>query len=143
MSSFKGYVLQSELARKAKVSNALFRQLLNIEFKKMGNLSCILKSSLPLKYRKVAENECMDLERYWSYAYLNKELGMSQHYLSQVARYMHIVAVKNGHIKLFELSQEFLENIKMGLIPFKIRTKDDLEHAKKIIKMQGLEIGFY
>lgn len=36
MESFKGYVLQAELVQKAKVSNSLFKQLMDVKTKKNG-----------------------------------------------------------------------------------------------------------
>ena len=129
MNAFKGYVLQNELADKAKVSNSLFRQLKNLKFVKMGGLTCILKDSLPPKYKSVAEKECLDLEKYRSFSYISVELGMSEDYMSQMERYIAIVSKKISHIKLFELSSEFIENIEKGLNPFKIRNKDDEEYA--------------
>ena len=51
MESFKGYVLQAELIKKAKVSDSLFSQM-NLQTKQMGQLVCIYKNSLPEKYKK-------------------------------------------------------------------------------------------
>lgn len=142
MELFEGYVLQSELVNKAKVSSSLFSQM-SLEFKKMGGYSCILKDSLPFKYKVIAENECQDLAKYCSYTHLSIEIGMCEDYIAQIERYKPFEYKKIGHAKLFELNTEFISYIKKGLTPFKIKSKDDEEYAKEIIEMQGLKIGFY
>lgn len=142
MSNFKGFVLQGELTQKANVSNCLFKQLVNVKTKKMGCLVCVLKDSLPLKYKQIAD-ECIDLERYWTYSYINKILGLSTHYMSVTERQQPIIFKTFNRIKLFELSNEFIEKINEGLNPFKIKDKSDEELAKEIVVMQGLKIGFY
>lgn len=141
MNSFKGYVLQAELSEKAKVSNSLFRQLNGLEFKKMGLLTCIKKSSLPCKYKEIAE-ECIDLEKYWSFSFISKEIGMCEDFMSDLERRKSIISRKIGGVKLFELSSEFCEKLEKGLTPFKIRNKED-SFAEETILMQGLKIGFY
>lgn len=144
MNSFKGFVLQSELAEKAKVSSSLFRQLPYLQFKKMGHYTCILKESLPLKYKEIAEKECLDLEEYWSYTYLGMELGMCDDYIAQIERYKKFSYKKIKGVKLFKLSEQFLECLQKGLTPFKIKhLSGDEEFAKEIIELQGLKIGFY
>ena len=142
MELFEGYVLQSELVDKAKVSTSLFSQM-DLKSKKMGGYSCILKDSLPFKYKVIAENECQDLARYSSYTQLSIDIGMSESYLAQIARHKIFETKKIGHVKLFELNKEFISYIKKGLTPFKIKNKEDKEYAKEIIEMQGLKIGFY
>ena len=142
MELFEGYVLQSELVDKAKVSTSLFSQM-DLKSKKMGGYSCILKDSLPFKYKVIAENECQDLARYCSYTQLSIDIGMSESYLAQIARHKIFETKKIGHVKLFELNKEFISYIKKGLTPFKIKNKEDKEYAKEIIEMQGLKIGFY
>lgn len=153
MSDFKGYVLQAELAAKANVSLSLFRQLDGVEFKKMGNYTCILKDSLPDKYKKIAE-KCQDLEEYWSYSYISREIGMCEDYFSQIERYRILKSKKDSEIellnfkkiggaKLLQVSIEFIEKIRAGLNPFKIKDESDKELAKEIVVMQGIEIGFY
>jgi hypothetical protein len=142
MKSFKGYVLQSELSTKAKVSNSLFAQL-NLKRQKMGFYSCLLKESLPLKYREIAEKECLDLEEYCSYTLLSTELGMCEDYIAVMERYKPFEHKKIGGAKLFKLSTEFIKNINKGLIPFKIKDNEDEKYAEKIIQMQGIKIGFY
>lgn len=143
MELFEGYVLQSELSQKAGVANSLFKQLKSLKFTKMGGLVCILKDSLPSKYKEIAEKECLDLSKYWSFSYISIELGMCEDYMSQIERYKTLVSKRIEHIKLFELSDEFIKKIKSGLTPFKIKNKKDEEYAKQIIEMQGLKIGFY
>lgn len=147
MELFEGYVLQSELAEKANVSDSLFSQM-NLVTRKMGGLVCILKSSLPKKYKESAKL-CVGLDKYCSYDYLSKALGVSNGYLS-VLDYQKVEAkkapfesVKVGHTRLFKLNEEFISFIKEKLTPFKIRNKDDEEYAIEIIEMQGLKIGFY
>lgn len=142
MENFKGYVLQSELVKNAKVSTSLFSQM-NLKSKNMGGLVCILKSSLPKKYKIIAENKCEDLYKYCSFAYLSNELGMCEDYLSSIERYKPFTHKRIGKIKLFELNKEFISCVKEKLTPFKIRNKDDEEYAKQTIEMQGLKIGFY
>lgn len=142
MNSFKGYVLQQELTQKAKVCNCLFKQLVDVKTKKMGNFVCVLKDSLPEKYKKVSE-QCIDLEKYWTYSYINEVLGLSSHYMSVTERQQPIVSKSFNRTKLFELSAEFIEKINDGLNPFKIKDKSDEELAKEIVVMQGLKIGFY
>jgi len=143
MNTFKGYILQSELAEKANVSNSLFRQLNNLQFKKMGNYTCILKDSLPLEYKEIAEKECLDLEYYRSFAFISKELGMCEDYMFQVERHKHIDHARIKGVKLFKLSDDFLSHLKNGFTPFKIKLQKDIEYAKEVIEMQGLKIGFY
>ena len=58
MENFKGYILQAELAIKANISLSIFRQLKGVKFKKMGNLACIKKDTLPAKYQTFA-NDCI------------------------------------------------------------------------------------
>lgn len=142
MELFKGYVLMHELYKKANVSNALFRQM-ELQFKKMGRDTCILKESLPLKYKEIAEKECLDLEEYYGFCCLSIELGMSKDYLSAIAKNKPFESKKIGGSKLFKLSEEFIKNINKGLNPYKIKNKEDEEYAKQIIEMQGLKIGFY
>ncbi len=141
MELYTGYVLQSEIVKKAKVSTSLFSQM-DLTIKKMGGYSCIFKESLPLKYKKIAQ-ECSDLEEYSGYTYLSNELGMCEDYIAVMERYKPFEHKKIGAVKLFKLSREFIANIKKGLIPFKIKNKDDEEYAIEIIEMQGLKIGFY
>lgn len=142
MSSFKGYVLQSELVEKTKVTTSNFSQLKVIK-KKMGSLSCLLKDSLPDKYKNIAEKECLDLEKHWSFSHLSRELGMSEDYIADLARRKSLISKKINGIRLFELSTEFIEKIKEGLTPFKIKEETDENLANQIIEMQGLKIGFY
>lgn len=141
MELFKGYVLQSELIKKAKVSNSLFSQM-DLITKKMGGYSCILKESLPFKYKKIAQ-ECLDLEEYCNFTTLSNELGMCEDYIAVMERYKPFKYKRVGHAKLFKLSKEFIQNIEKGLTPFKLKDKDDKELSKQIIEMQGLKIGFY
>lgn len=143
MELFEGYVLQAELAEKANVSSACFDQIKGVKTKKMGWLVCILKDSLPFKYKIIAENECQDLGKYCSYTKLSIDIGMSESYLAQTARHKIFINKKIGHAKLFELNKEFISYVKDGLNPFKIKNEDDEECAKQIIEMQGLKIGFY
>lgn len=142
MSNFKGYILQAELVEKTKVTTSNFSQL-KVTKKKMGTLSCLLKSSLPDKYKNIAEKKCLDLEKYWSFSYLSRELGMNEDYLCDLARRKSIISKKINGIRLFELKIEFIEKINEGLNPFKIKDKEDEELAKEIVVMQGLKIGFY
>ena len=143
MESFKGYVLQAELAHKAKVSLACFDQIKNIKTKKMGHFTCIFKKSLPLKYKQIAEKECLDLEKYRSYSYFSFLIGMGEDYILYREREKGIKFKEAGNQKLIELSEEFIEKINTNLTPFKIRNKADGKLAKEIIQMQGLKIGFY
>lgn len=143
MELFEGYVLQAELAEKANVSSPCFDQIKGIKTKKMGWLVCILKDSLPFKYKIIAENECQDLAKYCSYTKLSIDIGMSESYLAQIARHKIFINKKIGHTKLFKLNEKFVSFIKEKLTPFKIRNKNDEEYAKQIIEMQGLKIGFY
>ena len=142
MELFGGYILQSELVDKAKVSTSLFSQM-DLKSKKMGHYRCLLKDSLPSKYKVIAENECQDLAKYCSYTHLSVEIGMCEDYIAQIERYKTFEYKKIGHAKLFELNKEFISYIKKGLTPFKIKNKEDKEYAKEIIEMQGLKIGFY
>lgn len=142
MELLEGYVLMHELYKKANVSNSLFRQM-ELKFKKMGRDTCILKESLPIKYKEIAEKECLDLEEYYGFSCLSIELGMSKDYLSAMAKIKPFESKKIGGSKLFKLSEEFVSFIKENLTPFKIKNKDDEEYAKQIIEMQGLKIGFY
>ena len=142
MELFEGYILQSELVDKAKVSTSLFSQM-DLTIKRMGGYSCILRDSLPSKYKVIAENECQDLATYCSYTHLSVEIGMCEDYIAQIERYKPFEYKRIGHAKLFELNKEFISHIKKGLTPFKIKNKDDEEYAEKIIEMQGLKIGFY
>lgn len=141
MESFKGYVLQAELIKKAKVSDSLFSQM-NLQTKQMGQLVCIYKNSLPEKYKKIAQN-CQDLKEFCSYSFLSDELGMCTDYIAVTERYKTFEYKKIGHVKLFKLSNEFVEMIEKGLTPFKIKDKEDEKYADKIIKMQGIKIGFH
>lgn len=59
MNPFKGCVLVSELSKKAAVSDGLFRQLKNIEFRAMGGLTTMVKDSLPTNYRDIAEKNVL------------------------------------------------------------------------------------
>lgn len=113
-----------------------------LKLKKMGNFVCVLKDSLPEKYKKVAE-QCIDLEKYWTYSHINEALCLSLHYMSVTERQQSIISKSFNRTKLFELSTEFIEKINEGLTPFKIKNKEDEEYAKQIIEMQGLKIGFY
>lgn len=142
MELFRGYVLQSQLVKNAKVSTSLFSQM-NLKSKNMGGYRCIQKDSLPFKYKIIAENKCEDLYKYCSFAYLSSEIGMCEDYLASIERYRPFTYKRIGKIKLFELNNEFIKNINKGLNPFKIKNKDDEEYAELIIEMQGLKIGFY
>jgi hypothetical protein len=141
MELYTGYVLQSEIVKKAKVSTSLFSQM-DLTIKKMGGYSCIFKESLPLKYKKIAQ-ECSDLGEYCNFTTLSIELGMCVDYIAVMERHIPFVYKKVGRTKLLKLSKEFIENINKGLNPFKIKNKDDEEYAIEIIEMQGLKIGFY
>ena len=143
MENFKGYVLQAELARTANISLSIFRQLKGIKFKKMGNLACIKKDTLPAKYQAFA-NDCIDLEFYASFSYLSQALGMSKDYLTVMENYKNrqFDSLRVSNIRLFKLSEIFIEKICAGLTPFKIR-KDEEELASERITMQNIEIGFY
>ncbi|MFY9088927.1 hypothetical protein [Arcobacter aquimarinus] len=142
MSLFKGYILQAELVNKTKITTSNFSQLKVVK-KKMGNLSCLLKSSLPDKYKSIAEKECLDLERFWSFSHLSRELGMNEDYICDLARRKSIISIKTNGIRLIKLTDEFIEKLNMGLCPFKIKDDSDKEFARETIDMQGIKIGFY
>lgn len=143
MELFKGYVLQAELAKKAKVSLSIFRQLQGVEFKKMGNLACIKKDTLPAKYQTFA-NDCIDLEFYASYSYLSRALSMSKDYLNVIENYKDkkFDGLRVSNIRLFKLNEIFIEKLADGLTPFKIK-RGELELADESITMQDILIGFY
>lgn len=143
MNPFKGCVVVSELSKKADVSDGLFRQLKNIEFRAMGGLTTMVKDSLPTNYRDIAEKECLDLENYWGFAYASREIGMSKDYFTVASYTKDIEMKKIGGVRLVKLTKEFKENIEKGLTPIKIKSKDDLNHTKEVIDMYGIKIGFY
>ncbi len=147
MELFEGYVLQSELAQKAKVYNSALCALA-CKKKKMGGFACLKISSLPKRYED-AVKQCTKLDNYLSYNYLSKALGMSRDFLctTDYDRAKNKKALfkskKIAGARLFELNEEFISCVKKGLTPFKIKDKEDEEYAKEIIEMQGLKIGFY
>ncbi len=147
MELFKGYVLQSELAAKAGVTVSMLCTIKTSK-KKMGRLTCFLKSDLPPRYKEVSKL-CQELDNYCSYNYLSKALGMSRDFLCTLeydkakAKKVPFESIKVGHTRLFKLSEEFVSCVKKGLTPFKIKDKEDEEYTKQIIEMQGLKIGFY
>lgn len=143
MDNFKGYVLQSEIAEKAKTSNSLFNQLKNVDRKKMGIITCLRIDSLPEKYRKIAKEECLDLERYVTFSYFSNEIGISSSWLfvTEARKKMKFNDVKIGGLRLFELSEEFLKWSK-DMYPFKV-TKENEHYAVKFVEIQGIKIGFY
>jgi len=142
MGSFRGYILNSQLSKKAGVSHNLFQQIQTVKTKKMGGIICILKSSLPQKYQEAAK-ECLDLTNWWSFSYLSRELNMSKDYLAQVSLLRPIISKKVDLSRFFKLSDEFVEEIEKGNTPYVIRYEKDKAHAIKVITMQGITIGFY
>lgn len=143
MNPFKGYVLLVDLADKAKVNDSLFRQTPKIIFKMMGGLTCMLIESLPEKYKRIAKEECLDLENYWSFAYLSKELGTSKDYITQMVKTKPIKTVTIGGTRLVVLPKEFKSNLEIGLVPIKIKNKEDRQHVKRCIDMYNMSVGFY
>ena len=143
MNPFKGCVLISDLCRKANVNNSLFIQIPNIEFRHMGGLASMVVTSLPDKYRKIAEKECIDLENYWGFTYFSRSIGMSKDYLSQANSKMNLVTKNVGGVKLIKLTDKFKELICKGMTPIKIKRKNDLIYVKEVIDMYGIKIGFY
>ena len=79
MELFEGYVLQAELAAKAGVTVSMLCTIKTSK-KKMGRLTCFLKSILPPRY-KAASKLCEELDNYCSYNYLSSALGMSRDFL--------------------------------------------------------------
>ncbi|MDC7250328.1 MAG: hypothetical protein PQJ49_10465 [Sphaerochaetaceae bacterium] len=143
MNSFEGYILESELYKKAKVSASLFKEIKGVEIKKMGNTSIVKKDTLPTKY-KAAASKCQDLDKHLTMAFFNELLGCSRNYLLVYEHYKKIkfTGLKIGGYRLIEISEEFKTLWNKGKVPFLIKP-DNEEYADEIIQMQGLEIGFY
>ncbi|WP_419768559.1 hypothetical protein [Arcobacter sp.] len=140
---YEGYVLNSELHKKAGVSHCAISQLTSVTKDKLGKLVIIKKGTLPEKYQSAAE-KCTDLGKYTLMAEFNRELGMCPHYLSvfEINHNLEFKGVKILDTRLIELPERIIELFKEGKTLFKI-TSDNEEYADEVIDMQGLKIGFY
>jgi len=143
MKLLKGYILLSELYKKANVSVSLFQQLDGVIIDKIQGLNIVIKSTVPQRYKEAA-NQCQDLEYYYPYSYLSVELGYGSSYLS--AREQRLKkkfdSIQIGRARLLKVNDEFIKIINEGLTPFKL-TSDSKQYQVKTIIMQGIKIGFY
>jgi len=143
MNSFDGYVLNSELAEKAKISKGLIKSLENVVTRHMGTYVLIKTDTVPNKYKEVAK-KCTDLSGYLAFSFLAELLGMDKCYLYVMENQgtHKFESIKVGRIRLFKLSEEFKRLWNKGKTPFYIN-RETKSYADEIIEMQGLKIGFY
>lgn len=148
MKIFEGYVLVSELTAKAKKSAAWLYETKSAQIEYMTGTPVIKTSSLPEKYQKLAK-QCQDMKTYYPYADFSREIGRTKDFMGVLANQRRkankagFESKKVGRYRLLKLSDEFIEQIQKGLIPYKLGQKDNKEDYKEIIEMQGMKIGFY
>lgn len=142
---YKGYVLNSELHKKANVANNLFKQLDGVVSEKMGNFVVIKKDTLPEKYRGIAET-CTDLEKYYPMREFERLLGLTPDHLSSLLC-QKLVSLKTKKIygaRLVEMTDSFIDLLSKKKTPFYIsKQKQNADFADVIIDMYGIKIGFY
>lgn len=148
MKILKGYVLVSEITKKANKTDPWLHEASYAQIEQLGTIPAVLKTSLLVKYQKLA-NQCHDLEFYYPYAELSRELGRDKDFIG-VLDYQRkkknkkpFDSIKIGGYKLFKLSDDFVELIKQGFTPYKLGAKFDKSDYKHIITMQDMKIGFY
>lgn len=148
MKILKGYVLVSEITKKANKTDQWLHMASYAKLEYVGRIPAVLKSSLPLKYQEVA-NQCQDLEFYYPFNEFSKEIGKTKDYISTL-NYQRVKANKKPfdglkifHYRLLKLSDEFVNLIKKGFTPHKIGRGCDESDYNHIITMQDLKIGFY
>lgn len=148
MKILKGYVLVTEISKKANKTDQWLHMASYAHLEYIGSIPAVLKSSLPKKYQEVA-NQCQDLEFYYPFNEFSKEIGKTKDYISTL-NYQRVKANKKPfdsfkivHYRLLKLSDEFVNLVKQGFTPYKVGKKDDESYYKHIITMQDLKIGFY
>lgn len=142
---YEGYVLNSELWRKANVANNLFRQLNGVVIDKMGHFEVIKKETLPERYKSAAE-ECTDLGRYYPIREFERLLGLTpDHLSSMMCQKLIFMKTKKIHrARLVEVTDAFIEQMRNKKTPFYVsKQKQNAEFADVIIDMNGIKIGFY
>lgn len=148
MKIYKGFVLVAELTEKANKSAPWISTSSYAHIAHIGGIPVVLKDSLPLKYRKIAD-KCQDLENYYPYGNFSIEIGRTKDFMN-VLEYQRkqknkqcFDSKKISVYKLLKLSDEFIDLVNSGLQPYKVRINDDMKEYKHIITMQDMKIGFY
>ena len=143
---YKGYVLASELWRKCGVSCSLFRPEHGFDIEKIGNYNAVKVETLPEKYKTIAKNSCTDLERYLPMREFEKMIGVHNNFIASMVsqNILNIETKKVYKANLVYLTDDFIRQIKKGMIPFYIgKYLNKSEKAETTIDMHGMKIGFY
>lgn len=148
MKIYDGYILAVEFYKKANKSASWVHIVKNIQVEYMGYVPVVKIETLPEKYKAIAK-KCQNLKNYCNYSTFSIEIGRAKDFMGVLehqrkkAKKKPFVSKKIEGYKLLELSNEFIEQVEKGLIPYKLGQKDNKEDFKVIIEMQGMKIGFY
>ena len=148
MKTYEGYILVAELTKKANKSACWLYEIKGVQIEYIGGIPVIKSDSIPEKYNHLVQ-ECQDLKNYYPYAELSRELGRVKDFIGVIQcnrkkkNLPELENIKIGGYRFLKISDEFIEQVKKGLTPFKLNPKCDINDYKVIIEMQDMKIGFY